>query len=169
MGCDIHSYVEVKQDDGRWHAPRCFESDHRIDPRMREIFNDPDMVTEAPSPIDNRNYELFSFLADVRNYNEEITPALVWLTPTPITTYTRGIPDGLSDFVHKEYFDGWDSDAHSESWFTLEELKVALAAARIAGQSEGFGESLQWSLDQIEERTAPAKAQDVRIVFWFDN
>lgn len=61
--------------------------------------------------LGDRNYLLFSLLADVRN-SFDITPL----------SEPKGIPSDCSRFIEekKEY---WDSDGHSHSWFTLHELK----------------------------------------------
>ena len=44
MGCDIHIVTEIKEN-GKWKG-----------------------VDEFPNALDDRNYHLFSFLANVRNY-----------------------------------------------------------------------------------------------------
>ena len=162
MGCDIHSYVEVKQANGTWHAPLGFQTDSNL--AYPEIYEEREYTTNAPSPINNRNYELFGFLAGVRR---DFTTALAWLG-TEADPDLRGVPDDMAEFTTKEW-DDWDGDAHSANWLTLDELKRALFASVLSGQARYFHESLQWSLAQIEERTAPVPPEDVRLVFWFDN
>ena len=59
---------------------------------------------------DGRNYTLFSVLAGVRDYGK-VKP----ISPP------RGMPDDLSTEVADEY-EGWGGDAHSASWYSLDEL-----------------------------------------------
>lgn len=93
MGCDIHSFVEVKVD-GAW-----------------KFFREPIFVDKycPKEPFANRSYRVFGFLADVRNYSH--VPC--------ITFETRGLPNDLS----AEGFDYMlDSDYHSPSWLLVSEL-----------------------------------------------
>lgn len=83
MGCDIHLYAERKEK-GVW--------------------------IKAQECDINRNYNLFSILANVRNGNSLV----------PISEL-KGLPNDVSDGVRKES-DGWDGDGHSHSYFTLQEL-----------------------------------------------
>lgn len=76
MGCDIHSRTEVFRN-GMWY----------------EI---------GYEPFSHRNYGLFGFLANVRNYSR-----------SPVLSPPRGLPDAVKR--------GWDN-RHSASWFTLDEL-----------------------------------------------
>jgi len=170
MGCDIHSYVEVKHHSGEWVAPHCFKADYLRSgsAELAAIYHEPEFQTEASSPIRDRNYALFAFLADVRNYADAITPAIVWLTKGSPYYYTRTLPSDLSQVVRREWVD-CRGDAHSESWFTLAELEIALAAAQFNGEADGFSDVLRWSLDQMHERCGGAKRGDVRLIFWFDN
>ena len=101
MGCDIHMHVEYKTDNG-WCCGDYFELDRRstIDnPRYYYI-----------DLYDNRNYALFSVLANVRNYAD-----------TEYIDEPRGLPDDVTDFV-KEDYDSECWDVHSCSYFTLKEL-----------------------------------------------
>lgn len=65
-------------------------------------------------PYTGRNYELFAFLANVRN-RFDIVPL----------SEPRGWPKDLSEALEKELKEYWDSDGHSASWFTLRELLEA--------------------------------------------
>lgn len=60
-----------------------------------------------------RSYELFAFLADVRNSRDL----------KPIAS-PKGVPNNASPEYKKEV-DFMNGDGHSHSWFTLEELKNA--------------------------------------------
>lgn len=59
-----------------------------------------------------RSYEVFGFLSDgVRGYKNGLPP--------------RGLPCDVSKII-KSKFDGWGNDAHSASWMTFTELRVAI-------------------------------------------
>lgn len=96
MGCDIHMRAEVLKD-GKWEM-------------VGEVFEGYNNAKSA-EPYDGRNYELFSFLAGVRNRFDII----------PISE-PKGYPDDISKEVKKELEDDWGSDGHSASYLTLEEL-----------------------------------------------
>lgn len=91
MGCDIHASIEVQRIRGSWRA--------------------------VAIPDDMRNYELFGFLAGVRDDREPWVP----LRGIPkdadcqtfqVTTYGETPPWTLCD------------GDHSGSWFTLEEAQT---------------------------------------------
>jgi hypothetical protein len=107
MGCDIHLYVE-KKINGVWEKQTGFVSNW-YDPGSDYFAKDE--FKNCDSPYGGRNYSLFSFLADVRNYDGEIKPL----------AQPRGLPDDVSDVVKAES-DDWDCDGHSHSYFTLREL-----------------------------------------------
>lgn len=168
MGCDIHMYVEYKStrdENSNWRCGDYFQMDDPVmdktDIKRIELSGD-------------RNYDLFAVLADVRNYD------LVDYISEP-----RGLPNDATEFVKREYAD-WAEDAHSCSYFTLQEL--------IDYQEEHkpidfLGHSiLQPLIDKLKQRandlnliwdfewkkysvdsTVHKKANHIRIVFWFDN
>lgn len=123
MGCDIHWFVERQRDDGTWEI------------RPEADYND-------------RNYDLFTALANVRNYNERVTPI----------AEPRGLPDDVSPEVRADS-DAWDSDGHSHSWHTLE----ALLAYDWEANRLGYFRRV---LDEMAKLGPPNR---VRAVFWFDN
>jgi len=86
MGCDIHAMKESKESWGCW--------------------------KNEGEPEINRDYELFSVLAGVRNQSNNIVPIS---NPKGINT------DASEEF--RAWIESWDSDAHSASWLTLKELK----------------------------------------------
>jgi hypothetical protein len=91
VGCDIHYVWEVKRD-GKW--------------------------VEAPTqPELDRNYRLFSVLANVRNgYGFAGSDTGDRITPIAMP---RGMPgDSTLEANAKE----WDCDGHSHSWLTLAEM-----------------------------------------------
>lgn len=149
MGCDIHSYVEVRRD-GRWYCDY-------VDP-----FGD------------MRNYAVFGFLADVRNYSH-----------SPVIAEPRGLPADVSHEIYEEWFDG---GYHSASWLAIEELlsydyeqvfwdrrvtKNGNGAA-LAEEGEGRHLSLRDFLGdgyfrRLDEMAALGDPTSVRMVFWFDS
>lgn len=100
MGCDIHSMVEVRSEDGTWHGVT-----DRIFP-MAFPFGGEDHTSE---PFDWRSYGMFAFLADVRNYSH-----------VPPLDSPRHFPSDLSSEAHAKFDD--DDEYHSRSWFSLDEL-----------------------------------------------
>ena len=109
MGCDIHVCCEARWTiDG---VKKWYSVDHY---KKNKYYIDEDKCSETEWDIvpifDDRNYILFSILADVRNYSNN----------KPICE-PRGLPDDVSKTVKKEA-DDWGCDGHSHSWFTLKEL-----------------------------------------------
>ena len=108
MGCDIHLYTERKRSvkgktqwvnvdywkKNPYYGDDEYEREYELIPAYR-----------------HRNYFLFSILADVRNYSNNI----------PISK-PKGLPEDVSDEVRAES-ERWGSDGHSHSYFTLLELK----------------------------------------------
>lgn len=96
MGCDIHLVVERRHED-RWigvHACPYHKS-----------RNGTEIYWWA---VTDRNYELFSKLAGVRDYEGSSAA-------TP-----RGMPDDASDLALMRVAD-WGSDGHSHSWCSMRE------------------------------------------------
>lgn len=153
MGCDIHAYAERKVGD-KYEA-------------IRDV-----------SPFDYRNYGLYGWLADVRNYS----------AVTPIAA-KRGLPDDMSADVREEY-ELWEMDAHSASWLALSELLAfdydqQMEDRRVTRQvgpnawsgaitcDPGEGEKTTYReffggrfFDDLEKLKASGAD---RVVFWFDN
>lgn len=113
MGCDIHIRTEVRTTGGQWRINnrkvfknRWYKPDAKYDWEQDEYTPDPD---------DGRNYMLFSFLADVRNYHDQ---------PIVPIAEPRGVPDDATQDWLDEVED-WGFDMHSTSYFTLRELEDA--------------------------------------------
>lgn len=115
MGCDIHVMVEARKyplGPDRWfnvdnwrHNP--FHSRDAEEPAMniKPIFSD-------------RRYELFAFLADVRNYGGN-----------PSFEFNRGFPEDADQPTVEEYA-GWGADAHTPGYATLAELKAKIMTVK---------------------------------------
>lgn len=112
MGCDIHIFTEAKQtingveqwvNVDNWRVNPYYGTDEY---ERREY--------EAKHIYDDRNYELFSFLAGVRNYGSN-----------PSFGFDRGLPEDVTPQVKQEA-DWWDCDGHTHGYCTLAELKEAI-------------------------------------------
>jgi hypothetical protein len=108
MGCDIHLFVEVRQQDGAWKSVDEWETE-----------DDYIHVPYKKSYYDGRNYDLFAILANVRN-GHGFAGVKTGEGFNPIAL-PKGLPDDVSEQV-KQYSDRWDSDGHSHSWLTVAEL-----------------------------------------------
>ena len=149
MGCDIHTFAEVKKN-GKW------EKVGYIFP-YRNPYRDADSresLTMTNSPYSGgRNYGLFATLAGVRNYEG--------YNITPIAE-PRGLPEDCSKAINK--LDD-DMDFHSFSWFSLEEL--------LAIDWNKHPECKRFTVEVFPNLAGVlnelAHPEDVRIVFCFDN
>ena len=112
MGCDIHIYTEAKRTvDGK---EKWINVDNwRLNPYFQVYKEETEEYNIKPIYC-NRNYELFSFLADVRNYGGNKSFG-----------FDRGLPDDISPQTKKEA-EYWGIDGHSHGYCTLEELKNAI-------------------------------------------
>ncbi len=125
MGCDIHALIEQRDTKYDWDWANWI---NRGDPEI------------------DRDYKMFSILANVRNSSS-----------IPFISYMRGVNDD-SCYAFKHWRDG-DSDAHSTSWVTLEEMKEYSKK-----QNSDYLDELIKKLESFD-----AKPENIRIVFFFDN
>lgn len=114
MGCDIHVMVEART------RPFGSEAWFNVDNWRHNAYygqeGEPAM-TVHPIYLD-RNYEMFSYLAGVRNYGGN-----------PSFGFDRGFPDDASMPTTVEYT-GWGLDAHTPGYATLAELKEKIATVK---------------------------------------
>ena len=170
MGCDIHSYAERRKDKTKkWEIVK----DHFT---LDDFDKDWYKKEKGDCPFDWRNYGMFGFFADVRNYSRCET-----------LSELKGIPDNATIEVKKEYED-WDSDAHSASFLTLKELldfdydkefwnrRIMRNGNGAALAEEGEGEMVTYRdflgnsyFQHLKELKQLGSLDNVRIVFWFDN
>jgi len=133
MGCDIHGYIEIK------------------------IGN----TWVAYKEIDIwRDYELFSIMADVRNYND-----------TKPISKPRGLPLDVSA-LSKASSDAWDEDGHSHSWISCKEMEdIArwLNKTRTGTPRTDFIIEYDDDNGDLFNYFTEPRVSDVRMVFWFDN
>lgn len=170
MGCDIHGFLEVKIKD-QWYA-----------------------FTKIP---DDRDYDMFGVLADVRNYaNVE-----------PISQ-PRGVPEDAS-VITKFEVERYGSDGHSHSYLTVDDIKtydwtkpsmdtrptvidiatnkplykasytIEMDRPNPAHRIENLAitpkmirednRNWDWFFDSIEEKERYFGKGNIRFIFWFDN
>lgn len=112
MGCDIHTYIEVQRtvsNELAWQCADRFELNKYFDPK-----DDSDKWGQEYNvdPVySDRNYTLFSALAGVRYYGNEVA----------LLSEPRGMPDDCNQVI-KDHNERWDADGHSHSYCTLQEL-----------------------------------------------
>ena len=114
-----------------------------------------------------RCYELFAKMANVRNYEDDDGRIVPISEP-------RGIPADVTDLTKMDS-DRWDSDAHSQSWLSAQEMEVAYnwihsyypRSTDFLGLFGYVFGNYPWDFD--EEDLQPASVTDARLVFWFDN
>ncbi len=133
MGTDIHMAAEVRKN-GKWELVRAkvFKNDwYEPNPAKQNKFNREKFTN---IPYDDRNYNLFAMLADVRN-GYGFAGCITGQHINPISA-PKGYPEDLSDelradverdiYSTDEY--SWSDDRpylsndHSGSWLTLKEL-----------------------------------------------
>ena len=153
MGCDIHMQVEYRNKvcgtmqwcDGNLYEVNKFHDSYPDEPKYRRVHLN----------NERRHYTLFGLLAGIRNYNiKPIAPP-------------RGFPKDVSKSITEEY-NSWGSDAHSASWLTLAELMNA--ARSHPDLLDDLVAELHTYFHRVFPNPAPLiTANELRIVFWFDN
>jgi hypothetical protein len=155
MGTSIETRVEVRTADG-W-------------------------TTSDLTALNDGNYGIYGFLADVRNYSH-----------SPVIAEPRGLPDDV-DMTAEEREDWADGWQHGASWLTLAELLAfdyeqvfwdrriereispgCFDGAALAEEGEGEHVTMrdflgEWYFGQLEMLGTLGTPEDVRIVFWFDS
>jgi hypothetical protein len=169
VGTDIHDYAEIFHD-GRWQ----YAGDNAFPTNEWDI--------ERHSPFGaEREYNLFAFLAGVRN-DRDIKPL----------AEPRGLPADISAETHARICENAD---YGYSWFTLAELLAVdyeqlvgnahrrffpLFTARLRNLRKASpvepdtGETLrqflgEWYFDRLHLIGALGNPRDVRVVFGFDS
>lgn len=162
MGCDIHSYIEVRNKDfntgeySKWELLPIFDTKYSRVPSITNHYT-------------GRDYELFGWLTDgvVRCATQTDLPA------------PRGFPSDASREIINEHL-SWNDSCHSESYFTLLELEDAYrqipkkVQLEIEGKKEKnpFRKRARWFIDTIRvfvDACGYYTDDEVRIVFWFDS
>jgi hypothetical protein len=165
MGCDIHVYMERWTNSNKYDGPKDLSEDR--DNKLNELLeNEPTKFRWVSVDkwnydrdgwrtnwedlyYEERNYQLFSILADVRgDYSPIVEP--------------RGIPEDAST-GYKYMCDRWDGDAHSHSYYTLTELLNVNWEEYDDCHLNDFLKSIE-RMKGIDEDT-----DNIRMCFFFDN
>lgn len=146
MGCDIHTYVEVR-DGNTWKLSQ------------KPIFHD-DEGNASWDPFSWRSYAMFTLLAGVSNQGYGITPI----------SEPRGIPADISEPL-RSILAGKDWWLHSHSWLTLRELQAVDATQEVdyRGERTALGDFLGGFFDDVAALAQLGNPDDVRVVFAFDS
>lgn len=115
MGCDIHLYVERRDETGTWVSADKWTPNKYAD----EEGEPPFAVDYGDRFYAGRNYDLFAMLADVRN-GRGFAGIVTGDGFNPISD-PKGLPDDVSAQV-KADSDRWEGDGHSHSHLTVAEL-----------------------------------------------
>ena len=166
MGCDIHVFVEKKEDDSGfvWGLDASIESEWATEIRNSEDFeqetinisgcNEPVPVPQESIDV-TRNYALFGVLADGVRWD------------SPIAFKQRGVPKDVSYSVEAANI-SWQGDGHSHSWVTTAELLEKRTELHLYPNEQH--EYAIHGIDEILKALPPAEnPHQQRIVFWFDN
>lgn len=184
MGCDIHTLAEVRnKKTGKWEIVKgTFTSDYH-----------PASQKKSDHPFDWRNYSIFAFLANVRNYDHSQCLSEPKGLPKD-SEYLNKIIDEDSGYGGKitKRADLMDRGYHSFSFLTLKELldfdyektfenrRITKMEApnfingrALAEEGEGKIISYRENLGKmffihLEELKSLGSPEDVRVVFWFD-
>lgn len=151
MSCDITIFAEVRiKKSTSWRI---------VD---KKVFSD--FWGKTIHPFGDRNYGIFGFLADVRNYSD-----------CPCIKKPMGLPLILSDEVQVKY-DDQSQIMHSASYLTLENLLAFDYDKKFINRRsedqleitvrEFLGKRFFKNLKELSKLGEP---KDVRIIFWFDN
>jgi hypothetical protein len=171
MGADIHMYVEKRMPSGNWVCVRNL-NESIYSKGLGVVYKDRSTSAEGFVgfwQLRNRNYELFSALANVRGDGNGPEP--------------KGLPQDVSEYVEVE-FQGWGVDAHSASWYLADEFvqiydrigvevdeEIPLSpyvTARIEDGAEAA--TAQFLHDKASVHVPEEESVDLyRFVFWFDN
>lgn len=161
MGCDIHSYVEVRNlsklsdEKPQWRAIPLWSTAWSETPYLASHYN-------------GRDYELFGWL----------TGGVVRCNTATILPSPKGLPTDVSSAVsdaYHQYEDSW----HSCSYFTLEELKKAykkipkkIIDATGEKAKNTFRKRAKYFIDSaamFADTRGWFNDEEIRVVFWFDS
>lgn len=162
MECDIHLFLEKWTNVDNPNCPKLDDKSEIRDKRLLEILDlqsdykwvsydnwyKESGIWKLNSFYYDRNYNLFSLLANVRNY-DDISPI----------DYPRGIPKDASQtflYICKK----WDINGHSHSYFLLSELLKIDSNFWIKINAENF---------IIPLREIEGDPDEIRICFFFDS
>jgi len=111
-----------------------------------------------------RNYRLFSKMANVRNSDRSEEPI----------SRPKGLPKDISD-ITKLCADQWNSDGHSHSWLSADEITTLYEWMRKIDLTLPYELNFPYFCGndfaefKLYPEDWPQEIEDVRYVFWFDN
>lgn len=158
MGCDIHLFAEVKTKPTIWkrligHKEKWETCDVW---KLDKDWEIPRMTVDYEDSIytGGRNYNLFCALCGVRGNSFKDSP--------PSISLPKGLPVDCCNEIKKES-ESWDSDGHSHSWNTLQELKDF--------DFGPYGKTVTHFLEEVCPKLEAFRVHSdhVRIVYFFDN
>ena len=173
MGCDIHFFTERFTSSNDYDGPKDLKEERSKkldnllgDSGVQERWVSADKWEKSDQfnrikewnllyeYYDSRNYYIFSILAGVRSGSYDTDPI----------DYPRGVPEDAS-FGYLYKVNQWSGDAHSHSYFTLEELiNIDWSKYEIDDQS------ILNFLKTIEEmKLIDEDPSKIRCCFFFDN
>lgn len=180
MGCDIHSWAEVKRN-GKW---------ERI---TDDIFGEPDYANRKTSePFGGRNYRTFSFIGNCRNgwgtndkeienlqYYRDLPNDSEYLNQVSPYAYDRNPMNGKEIPIEERETNRGDINNnpnwHSINWLLLSELlefdynkEHGIIGSPLDGITYKEFLSDEFFLD-LEILKTLGDPQDVRIIYYFDN
>lgn len=163
MGCDIHSYIEVRRKD--WQTGEYSSWEPLV---VLEVNSQWSKMPSLMNHYTGRDYELFGWLTG---------GTVRCLTPTHLPA-PRGLPSDISAEIEREH-DMMREDAHSQSYLTLPELeeayhKIPKKVKNEMGETEKnhLRKRVRWFIDTIRVFTESCgyySDENVRIIFWFDS
>lgn len=173
MGCDVHVILEQKDKQGDWYGVRTYDA------MQCSLLSGNEAEKQSANyvwfKVQNRNYQFFGDLADVRMDGE--------FGHTP-----RGLPPDMSAMTRDRFHD--DPDLHSCSWLKPSELEPILAkhfshslvAARLTSTRRlsreshplrCFGEFVEPDAFNYDQGDSTSVIEQIdakyRLVFCFDN
>lgn len=116
-------------------------------------------------PSISRIYGLFAKMANVRNYSG-IEPI----------SLPKGLPKNITKVTKIDYL-GLEPDAHSMSWFSVDEVAKLLSWVDKTEELKWFADRREfgylfgndWKYFEKYPNDYPKEIEDFRFVFWFDN
>lgn len=120
----------------------------------------------------DRDYKLFSLMADVRNDRRNQFDGYVEPIDQP-----RGLPENIS-LMTKMHRDDFGEDGHSDSWLSYPEILQVIRFMKQVGTYILWGEwtpqigrlfGNSWERWKDEPEGYPDEIKDIRWIFWFDS
>lgn len=157
MGCDIHAYVEQRNDGGQW-------------AKVPDVW-----------PFDGRSYSTFGFLADVRNYS--LVPPIAEPRGLP-DDVSQEVADDHAEWDTDAHTESWLSvrelvdfdydqvmnDRRVKRQIGLNSWDHGATGAPEEGTPKTYREFLgEHFMHEVENLQKLGDPDQFRVTFWFDN